>query len=69
MCWVVFVGQLIEQSLPTPKVRGLNPVICKRYFTYTLSTVLKRQKMKKKEAGKDPFTKGKCVLKAVLLGR
>ena len=44
MCWVVFVGQLIEQSLPTAKVRGLNPVIGKRYFTYTLSTVLKRQK-------------------------
>ena len=27
MNWVVVVAQLAEQSIPTPKTRGLNPVI------------------------------------------
>ena len=32
--WAVVVAQLVEQSLPIPEVRGLNPVIGKNLFTY-----------------------------------
>ena len=46
--WLVVVAQLVERSLPIPKVRGSNPVIGKIYvehlFTCLLLTVLKRQK-------------------------
>ena len=28
--WAVVVAQLVEQSLPTPEVRGSNPVISKK---------------------------------------
>ena len=38
------MAQLVEQSLPIPKVRGLNPVIDKIYIEHLLSTVLKRRK-------------------------
>ena len=38
------VAQLTEQLLPTPEVRGSNPVIGKFYITYLLAAVLKRQK-------------------------
>ena len=41
------VAQLVEQSLPTPEVRGSDPVIGKllfRTFICLLSTVLKRLK-------------------------
>ena len=44
------VAQLVEWSLPTPKVCGSNPVIGKIYIEHLLSTRLKRQK-RKKEAG------------------
>ena len=40
----VVVGQLVEWSHLTTKVRGSNPVIVKLYITFVLSTVLKRQK-------------------------
>ena len=30
--WEVVVAQLVERSLPTPEVRGLNPVIGKIYL-------------------------------------
>ena len=40
----VVVAQLVEWSLPTPKVRSLNPVIGKLHIAYILSTVLKRKK-------------------------
>ena len=43
----VVVAQLVERSLPTPEVRGLNPVIGKllyRTFICLLSTILKRRK-------------------------
>ena len=47
------VVQLVEQSLLTPDVRGLNPVIAK--FTLNicaLSTVpIEKTKMKQREAG------------------
>ena len=26
--WAVVVAQLVERSLPTPEVRGSNPVMC-----------------------------------------
>ena len=32
--WAVIVAQLVEQSLPIPEVRGLNPVIGKNLFIY-----------------------------------
>ena len=35
-CWEVVVAQLVEQSLPTPEVRGSNPVIGKIYLYYQL---------------------------------
>ena len=41
------VATLVEQSLPTPEVRGSNPVIDK-FYIYYLSTVLKRRKLIKK---------------------
>ena len=49
----VVEAQLVERSLPTSEVHGLNPVIGKLlYRTFCLlSTVLKRQKLKKKRPG------------------
>ena len=38
------LAQLVEQLLPTPEARGLNPVIGEIYTECLLSTVLKRQK-------------------------
>ena len=39
----VVVAQLVERSLPTPEVRGSNPVIGKIYIEHCLlSTVKKR---------------------------
>ena len=35
----VFASRLVERSLPTPEVRGSNPVISKLYINYLLSTV------------------------------
>ena len=46
-------AQLVERSLLTPEIHGLNPVISKLLygtFTCLLSTVLKRRKQRK-EAG------------------
>ena len=45
----IVVAQLVERSLPTPEVRGLNPAIGKIYIEQLLSTVLKI------EAGNGPF--------------
>ena len=44
--WSVVVVQLVVRSLPTPEIRGSNPIIGKFYF---LSTVLKDEN-KEKEA-------------------
>ena len=41
--WAVDVTQLVERSLPTPEVRGLNPVIV-NFYIYFLSTLLKWRK-------------------------
>ena len=35
----LFLGQLVEWTLSTPEVRGLNPVIDKLFITCILSTV------------------------------
>ena len=45
------VDQLVEQLLLTPEVRDSNPVIGKIYIERLLSTVLKKTKKTKKEAG------------------
>ena len=37
----VVVAQLVERSLPTPELRGSNPVIGKIYIAHLGSTVLK----------------------------
>ena len=42
--WAVVVTQLAGQVLWTGEIRSSNPVIGKLYKTYTMSTVLKRQK-------------------------
>ena len=45
--WTVVVAQLVLWLLPTPEIRGLNPVIGKflfRTFVYRLSFVLKIRK-------------------------
>ena len=52
----VVVAQLVEQSIPTPEVRGFNLVIGKLYITY-VSSVLKRRN-KEKDVGNCPFLKG-----------
>ena len=40
----VVVAQFVEQSFPTPEVRGSNPVIGELYITYILPTAFKRRK-------------------------
>ena len=50
----VVVAQLVEQLLPTPNVRGSNPVISKIYITVNC---IEKTKIKKKEAGNGPFFK------------
>ena len=53
----MFVDQLVERSLLIPEVRFSNPVISKIYIDRLLSTVLKRRKEIKAEAGNGPFLK------------
>ena len=49
------MAQLIEHSLPTPDVRGSNPVIDKVYTTYLLSVnCIGKTKIKEKETGIGP---------------
>ena len=47
------MAQLVEWSLPTPEVRGSNPVIDKLYITYSLQT----DKNIEKRTGKGPIEK------------
>ena len=52
------MAQLVVRSLPTPEVRGSNPVIGKKIVGQCLlSTVLKIRKNKQKEAGNSLFKK------------
>ena len=49
MSWAVVVAQLVERSLLTPEVRGLNPVIGKIYIEHGfLSIVLKNENKEKR---------------------
>ena len=53
----VVVAQLVEQSLPTPEVRGSNKAIGKNLcWTFTVNCI-EKTKIKKKEAGNGPFFK------------
>ena len=53
--WVVVVAQLVEQSPPTPEIRGSNPVIGK----LLLNICVEKTKIKKKRGRERPFFK-KC---------
>ena len=59
--WAVVVAQLVEQSLPIPEVRGSNPVIGKKLFTYLTfvccQLCIEKTKIREKEAGNGPFLK------------
>ena len=48
----VVVGQLVERALPTPEVRGWNPVIGKIYIYYQQYW---KDENKEKEAGNGPI--------------
>ena len=58
--WPVVVALLIEPSLLTPAICSSNPVISKILFIYSLSTVLKRRK-KKKRPGMAHFQKNTII--------
>ena len=50
------MAQLVEQSVPIPEVRGLNPVIGKNYIENLFNVnCIEKMKIKKKEAGNGPF--------------
>ena len=49
------MGQLVECLLPTPEVRGLNPVIGIIYIEHLLVNCIEKTKIDKKETGKCPF--------------
>ena len=52
------MAQLVERSLPTPEVRGSNPVIDKLlYTTFVYCQLYWKDGNKEKEAGKGPFKK------------
>ena len=53
----MIVAQLVEWLVPIPEVGGSNPIISKLYFSHILSTVLKKTKIKKNEAGNGSFKK------------
>ena len=53
------MAQLVERSLPTPEIRSSNPVIDQ--ILHVLSTVLKRQKLKKKSPGIAHFLRRELV--------
>ena len=52
LSWGVVVAQLVEQSLPTPKIRGSNPVIGKIVSTkYSPNCIIEKTKIEKKRIG------------------
>ena len=54
--------QLVEQSVPIPEVRGLNPDIGKiLYITFNVNCI-EKTKIKKKEAENGPFLKKNTTL-------
>ena len=50
---------MVVAQLPTPEVRGSNPVIGKKLYLYHLFTVncIEKTKIKKNESGNGPFAK------------
>ena len=57
------MAQLVEWSLPIPKVHGSNPVIGKIYFERLfIVNCIEKTKIKKKEAGNGPFLKRRTAL-------
>ena len=50
--WAVVVAQLVERSLPTPEIRGLNPNIGKVASTNCFG--IAKNENKEKEAGNGP---------------
>ena len=53
--WAVVVAQLVERLLPSPEVRGLNPIISKTIIECMLSTVYRKDKTKEKRPGMAHF--------------
>ena len=50
------MAQLVERSLPTPEVRGSNPVIRKLFYrTFVYCQLSRKDKNKEKEAGNGTF--------------
>ena len=53
LIWAVVAPQLVEWSLPTPEVRGSNPVISKMYNEHWSKVIrIEKIKIKKKRPGK-----------------
>ena len=58
--WAVVVVQLVERSLPTPEVRGSNPVIGKIYIEQLLTVncvLVEKTKIKQKRGREWPIFK------------
>ena len=51
------MAQLVEWSLPTPEVHGLNPVIDEQNIHIIIINCIKKTKIKKKEAENGQFFK------------
>ena len=73
LSWAVVVAQLVERLLPTPEVRGSNPVIGKLLywiFNY-LPTVncIERTKIKKKRPGMAHLKKYVFVVEPLICSR
>ena len=55
--WVVVVAQLVKWSLPTPEVRGSNPVIGKNLYRPITLNCIEKTKIKKKRPAMAHFLK------------
>ena len=66
--WAVVVTQLVERSLPTPEVRGSNPIIGKLLCgTFVYSQLYWKDGNKQKEAGNSALLYNFFVRKKVVL--
>ena len=62
--WAVVLALLVQQSLPTPEIRGSTPVIANFILQSTvLNNPNRKDKIKKKSAGKGPIFKLSSNLK------
>ena len=57
------MAQLVEQSPPTPEIRGSNPVIGKLLSNICLLSTVLKDENKEKEAGNGPFKKKDVCLR------